>query len=179
MNDKNELILMFKALAFAAHKHRDQRRKDVDATPYINHPISVAQLLIDKGGITDTDTICAALLHDTIEDTETTAEELMEEFGTAISDIVQEVTDDKTQEKHLRKQAQIDHAPHLSTSARAVKLADKTSNLGDVSTSPPPGWSLERRQQYYDWAKNVIDGLRGDWPELEKMFDQQYAKRPD
>lgn len=178
MNDKNDLILMFKALAFAAHKHRDQKRKDVEATPYINHPIAVARLLIETGGITDEDTICAALLHDTIEDTETSAEELVQEFGPAISDIVQEVTDDKTLEKHARKQAQVDHAPHLSIKARAVKLADKISNLRDVSTSPPHGWSMQRRQEYYDWAKRVIDGLRGHWPELEKVFDEQHARRP-
>ena len=179
MNGKTDVAQLFTALGFAAHKHRDQRRKDVDATPYINHPIAVAKVLIDIGKIDDINILCAALLHDTIEDTETSAEELTREFGPAISEIVQEVTDDKTQPKQVRKQAQIDHAPHLSTKARAVKLADKISNLRDVSDCPPPDWTLERRQEYFDWAKRVIDGLRGDWPELEEAFDAQYSSKPD
>lgn len=175
MKEETDLAKLFNALSFAAQKHRDQRRKDTEATPYINHPIAVAKLLIDLGKIHDIETLCAALLHDTIEDTETSAEELTREFGAAISSIVQEVTDDKAQEKQARKQAQVDHAPHLSTRARAVKLADKISNLRDVSECPPPDWSLQRRQAYFDWAKQVIDGLRGDWPELESAFDEQYS----
>ena len=178
MNDKTDLLTLFNALSFAAHKHRDQKRKDLVATPYINHPIAVAQLLVTSAGITDTETLCAALLHDTIEDTETTADDLTHQFGEVISSIVLEVTDDKSLEKMIRKQAQIDHAPHLSTRARAVKLADKISNLEDVSDNPPANWSLERRQAYYDWAKQVIDGLRGEWPVLEELFDAQYANRP-
>jgi guanosine-3',5'-bis(diphosphate) 3'-pyrophosphohydrolase len=72
----------------------------------------------------------------------------------------------------------VEHAPHLSSKARAVKLADKISNLRDVAANPPPDWSLERKQQYFDWSKMVIDGLRGEWPELETLFDQQYRDRP-
>ncbi len=178
MTEKIDLQLLTRALAFAAHKHKDQRRKDINASPYINHPIALMNVLVHEGGIADTDTLCAALLHDTIEDTETTFEELAESFGDEIADIVMEVTDDKTQPRAVRKQAQIDHAPHLTTKARAVKLADKICNLGDISRSPPPDWSLERRQEYFDWANRVIDELRGDWPELETLFDQMYAERP-
>ncbi len=178
MNQKTDYQQLFEALAFAAHKHRDQRRKDVAATPHINHPIAVTKVLIDVGQIDDIDTLCAALLHDTIEDTETKAEEIARAFGPVISAIVQEVTDDKSLEKHVRKQAQIEHARHLSTQAKAIKLADKISNLRDVSEGPPPKWSLARRQAYFDWSKQVIDGLRGDWPELEGVFDQEHALRP-
>ncbi len=178
MTEKIDLQLLTRALAFAAHKHKDQRRKDINASPYINHPIALMNVLVHEGDIADTDTLCAALLHDTIEDTETTFEELAESFGDEIADIVMEVTDDKTQPRAVRKQAQIDHAPHLTTKARAVKLADKICNLGDISRSPPPDWSLERRQEYFDWANRVIDELRGDWPELETLFDQMYAERP-
>jgi guanosine-3',5'-bis(diphosphate) 3'-pyrophosphohydrolase len=177
MEWESELRLLVKAMSFAAHKHRDQRRKDKEASPYINHPIGLTDVLVNVGNITDIDTICAALLHDTIEDTETTPQELVENFGVKISNIVMEVTDDKTLNKAARKQAQIDHARHLSKEARAIKLADKICNLGDVSSSPPD-WPLKRRQQYFDWARNVIDGLRGDWSELEAEFDRRYQLRP-
>ena len=175
---QTDLQLLTKALVFAAHKHKDQRRKDIDASPYINHPIALAVVLANEGGITDTVTICAALLHDTIEDTNTTSQELSNAFGEEVAEIVMEVTDDKTLPKTVRKQAQIDHAPHLSKKAKVVKLADKICNLRDISQSPPPDWSLERRQQYFDWAKQVIDRLRGDWPVLEDVFDQVYSGSP-
>jgi guanosine-3',5'-bis(diphosphate) 3'-pyrophosphohydrolase len=177
MDWESELKLLIKAMSFAADKHKDQRRKDKEASPYINHPIGLTEILVNVGNITDINTICAALLHDTVEDTETTAEELTEHFGSRISDIVMEVTDDRSLNKAARKQAQIDHAMYLSKEARAVKLADKICNLGDVSTSPPD-WPLKRRQQYFDWASNVIDGLRGDWVELEAEFDRRYQLRP-
>jgi len=178
MDRETDLNLLIKALSFAAHKHKDQRRKDKAASPYINHPIALAEVLVNVGGITDINTICAALLHDTVEDTETTPDELTEAFGIEISEIVLEVTDDKSLSKEARKQAQIDHATHLSKQARAVKLADKISNLRDVTANPPQDWPLERRQQYFDWAKDVIDGLRDVWVELEAEFDRQFENRP-
>ena len=88
---QNALGLILKALEFAAHKHRDQRRKDAQASPYINHPIALANVLRNEGGVDDPIVICAALLHDTVEDTETTAEELEREFGGRIRDIVLEI----------------------------------------------------------------------------------------
>jgi guanosine-3',5'-bis(diphosphate) 3'-pyrophosphohydrolase len=177
LTDVTDLQLFTKALAFAAHKHKDQRRKGVEASPYINHPIGLVDVLVNEGGITDMAILCAALLHDTVEDTETTAEELATMFGDEIAGIVMEVSDDKGLPKAARKQAQVEHSSHLSTKAKAVKLADKASNLRDVIKAPPAGWSLERRQTYFDWSKQVIDGLRGDWPELEVVFDEQYAKK--
>lgn len=178
MSELSDLQLLMKALAFAAHKHRDQKRKDADASPYINHPIALANVLVNEGSITDHEIICGALLHDTVEDTETTSEELDEAFGLAIGGIVMEVTDDKSLDKAERKRAQIEHSPHLTDKARAVKLADKVSNLRDVAENPPPDWSLERKREYFDWAKAVIDGLRGRWPDLEDVFDAQYKARP-
>jgi guanosine-3',5'-bis(diphosphate) 3'-pyrophosphohydrolase len=174
----DELRTLMAALDFAARTHKDQRRKDADASPYINHPIALANILANEGHVTDLETICGALLHDTIEDTETTEAELVATFGPSIAGIVVEVTDDKVLEKSARKQAQIDHAPHLSTKAKAVKLADKIANLRDVAACPPPDWSLERRQGYFDWAKQVIDRLRGAHPQLEAVFDEQHAQRP-
>ena len=178
MISENDLKLLLRALVFAAAKHKNQRRKDVDASPYINHPISLADVLCNEGHITDIEVICGALLHDTVEDTDTEPEELEAEFGKAIRDIVMEVTDDKTLPKGERKQAQIDHAAGISDKAKLVKLADKISNLRDVANSPPPDWSLERRREYFDWAKAVIDRLRGVDAGLAAVFDAVYLNRP-
>ncbi len=175
---KDELRLLLKALAFAAHKHKDQRRKDVNASPYINHPISLANILCNEGRVTDVDVICGALLHDTVEDTDTTPQELEAEFGVEIRDIVMAVTDDTSLPKDMRKQLQIDHAAALTDQAKLVKLADKISNLRDVADNPPMGWSLDRRQEYFDWAKAVVDQVRGAHSGLEAIFDEAYRKRP-
>jgi guanosine-3',5'-bis(diphosphate) 3'-pyrophosphohydrolase len=173
-----DLALVLRASAFAAHKHRNQRRKDVDASPYINHPLTLANVLANEGGVADAVTLCAALLHDTVEDTDTTAEELQREFGSEICGVVLEVTDDRTLAKADRKRLQIEHAAVISDRAKLVKLADKISNLRDVATSPPAGWPLERRREYFDWAKAVVDRLRCVHPGLEAAFDQAYAQRP-
>jgi guanosine-3',5'-bis(diphosphate) 3'-pyrophosphohydrolase len=179
---KGELALLLKALAFAAYKHRDQRRKDAEASPYINHPIALADVLVNEGGVTDVEVLCAALLHDTVEDTATTHEELADAFGSRIARIVAEVTDDKRLPKAERKRLQVEHAPHLSREAKLVKLADKVCNLRDVAERPPAGWDLARRQEYFDWARQVIDGLRGtpgaESRRLEDAFDAAYARRP-
>jgi guanosine-3',5'-bis(diphosphate) 3'-pyrophosphohydrolase len=173
-----DLGLILLALAFASRKHRDQRRKDVHASPYINHPIALANVLVNEAEIRDPEVICAALLHDTIEDTETTPDELAQEFGGRIRDIVLEVTDDKNLPKAERKRLQIEHAAHASGKAKLVKLADKICNLRDIATSPPATWGLERQQEYFDWAKDVIDRVRGADARLEAAFDQAYARRP-
>ena len=166
------------AVAFAAEKHRDQRRKDHRSSPYINHPIALAHVLAFEANVTDPVVLIAAVLHDTIEDTGTTVAELAERFGAEVAEIVNEVTDDKSLPKERRKQAQIQHAPHLSCRARLVKLADKICNLRDVAHNPPKDWSLERRHKYFDWAKEVIDGLRGLHARMEALFDAAYAARP-
>ena len=175
---KSELALLLKALAFAAHKHRDQRRKDPAASPYINHPIALANVLVNEGGVTDEEVLAAALLHDTVEDTATTSEELQEIFGARIARIVAEVTDDKALPKAERKRLQVEHAAQLSPEAKLVKLADKICNLRDVAAHPPPDWELKRRIEYFDWAKTVVDGMRGVHPRLEALFDEVYAERP-
>lgn len=159
------------AVAFAAHKHKDQRRKDKEASPYINHPIALANLLVHEGGIANTDVLIASVLHDTIEDTDTTEEELISLFGSKIASIVMEVTDDKSLPKEVRKQNQVDHAPHNSHEAKLVKLADKICNLRDMINSPPSDWSNQRRLDYFTWAENVVNGMRGTNHNLEKIFD--------
>jgi len=170
--------LILRAVAFAAHKHRDQRRKDKEASPYINHPIELAHVLWDEGEVRDPLVIAAALLHDTLEDTETSWQELRGEFGEEIADIVLEVTDTQWIKKEVRKRLQVAKAKHSSHRARLVKLADKICNVRDLGTRPPAGWSLERIRQYYDWSREVVDRLRGTHPELERRFDEVYALKP-
>lgn len=165
------------ALRFAAHKHRDQRRKDRAQSPYINHPIAVAATLWDHG-VRDTTVLLAAILHDTLEDTATTRDELVAEFGEAVAAVVCEVTDDKQLPKERRKELQVEHAPHLSREAKLVKLADKLCNLRDLVDSPPHDWPLERKQQYFAWSLRVVAGLRGVHAELERAFEEQLARRP-
>ena len=168
-----------KAVAFAADKHRNQRRKDAEASPYINHPIALANVLANEGGVEDVTVLCAAVLHDTIEDTETTSEELQAIFGPKVALVVMEVTDDKSLEKSLRKQRQVEHAPHISKEAKLVKLADKISNLRDIIASPPADWSAERKQAYFDWAAKVVAGVRGVHPGLESVFDGLLARQAE
>lgn len=170
--------LIFHALAFAARKHRDQRRKGIEASPYINHPIDLANVLVNEAEITDPIVIAAAILHDTVEDTDTTVEELHTEFGEVVSQIVDEVSDDQRLRKAERKRLQIEHAATASYQARLVKLADKICNLRDMENSPPANWDRDRQQEYFDWAKAVIDQLRGTHAVLETLFDRAYQLRP-
>lgn len=172
MNNSSELKTFIKALSFAAEKHRNQRRKDAKASPYINHPIELVNVLANEVNITDIETLCAAVLHDTIEDTDTMLEELKEIFGQKITAIVLELTDDKSLPKSVRKQKQIEHAPCCMREAKLVKLADKICNLRDILTAPPVKWSTERKNAYFKWAEDVVKGIRGSQSELEVIFDK-------
>ncbi len=175
---QQEIARIIKATLFAAEKHKCQRRKGADASPYINHPIALANLLINEAQITDTDVLCAALLHDTIEDTQTTEQELRSAFGEVITRIVLEVTDDKSLPKTERKRRQVEHAPQLSPKARLVKLSDKICNLRDIVSSAPTDWSLDRKREYFDWARSVVDQIRGTHARLEAIFDAAYSMKP-
>lgn len=175
------------AIAFAADAHRNQRRKDVDATPYINHPIALVRILSIEAGITEPDVLCAAALHDYLEDCcdksdgpslQEGREQLGTRFGTTVLAYVNAVTDDKSLPKQDRKRLQIEHAVYAPFGARLVKLADKIANLRDIATSPPADWPLERRQEYFDWAKQVVDKVRGTHAGLEVLFDAEFSKRP-
>lgn len=172
----NAVSLLIEAISFAAEKHRNQRRKDASASPYINHPIALADVLANEGHVTDIDVLCAAVLHDTIEDTETTFAELENRFGPRIASIVVEVTDDKSLPKQVRKQLQIEHAASASREAKLVKLADKICNLRDILNAPPADWPAERKQAYFDWAAQVVANIRGIHPGLEAAFDELYAR---
>ena len=173
---KNNLTKLLEAAQFAARKHHGQHRKGATAEPYIVHPLGVARYLSEVGQVTDYDVLIAAILHDTLEDTETTPEEITELFGAEVCGFVQEVTDDKDLPKQRRKELQIEHAPHLSHSAKQVKLADKISNITDIVKNPAVGWSLETKLNYIAWGEKVVAGLRGANAELEKYFDDLVLK---
>ena len=149
--------LILKAAHFSAQKHSRQRRKDEDASPYINHPISVALAIAQIGRVNDPEILAAALLHDTLEDTKTAPEELEAEFGKKVCEYVLDVTDDKTLPKDERKRRQIEHAKKISKGAALIKLGDKISNVTDVLDNPPVGWDINRRKEYLDWAEKVIE----------------------
>jgi guanosine-3',5'-bis(diphosphate) 3'-pyrophosphohydrolase len=170
MPDPAALPELLRALEFAAVKHRDQKRKNEDASPYIVHPIEVAHVLAAIGGVTDAATLAAAVLHDTVEDTETSPEELEREFGSEVRALVAEVTDDKSLAKEVRKELQIRHAAGLSPRAALIKLADKICNVRDIAHDPPRGWSAERRLEYLAWAEQVVAEVPGEMPELRARF---------
>ncbi len=143
------------ATRFAAHKHKDQRRKDHAASPYIVHPIAAAELLIEAG-VDDEATLITAILHDTIEDTETNRDEIAAEFGEEIAALVEEVTVMESGIKAIDKKREIDDAAKLSPKAALVRVADKICNLTDVVYDTPRLWTEERRNRYFIWAQKVI-----------------------
>ena len=168
------VVDLARALDFAARKHAHQRRKGEDAEPYVNHLADVARLVAEATGGRDPTAVVAALLHDTIEDTGTKRSELKRAFGPGVAAIVAEVTDDKRLPKQVRKQRQVEEARHKSRRAKLIKIADKTSNLRSLLTSPPVGWSLDRQREYFEWAARVVAGCRGVNPWLERQFDAAY-----
>ena len=172
MSGIKELV---KAINFASIKHTDQRRKDERKTPYINHPVGVMHILCEEGGVTDVPTLMGAVLHDTVEDTDTSPEEILQEFGEEVAKIVAEVTDDKKLPKAERKRLQVVNAPHKSEKAKLVKLADKLYNLRDLNKGTPEGWTEERVQEYRLWASRVCTGLTGTNSMLEGSLLREFT----
>ena len=162
------------AAQFAAGKHAQQKRKGAGGEPYINHLIEVAELIASSSSVLDTELVMAGFLHDTVEDTRVSLAELTERFGGDVAGLVAEVTDDKSLPDKTRKQLQVESAPHKSERAQTLKLADKISNLRAILVTPPVGWSLERKRQYFEWAKAVVDGLAAPNPRLKSEFDKTY-----
>ena len=170
----NDVVSIARALDFAARKHVDQRRKGIAEEPYINHLVEVALLLAEATEGKDTELVMAGLLHDSIEDQGVLHEDLVELFGADVADLVREVTDDKTLEKHIRKQLQITETPHKSERAKMLKFADKISNLRSLKLSPPEDWEAPRRREYFEWAKKVVAGCGDVSVFLRGKFDEAY-----
>ena len=175
MFKETDITLILTATHFAANKHLKQRRRDGE-TPYINHPIKVAEVLWSEGKVREPEMIVAAILHDTLEDTESTPEEIRTLFGDKILAWVEEVSDDKSLPKQERKRLQILHASSSSQGAKQIKIADKICNIRDLIDHPPLDWPLERKQQYLEWSVQVMVGLRGCNPLLEALYDQVLEK---
>jgi guanosine-3',5'-bis(diphosphate) 3'-pyrophosphohydrolase len=173
MSNMVGITRVLSAAIIAAEAHRNQRRKDKVGTPYINHPITVAALASTV--TSDTDIVVAALLHDVVEDTILTLDDVEQFCGKYVADIVGEVTDDKKLPWAERKQAQIDHAPHLSDAAAIVKVADKIANVSDLR-SPEASWSLERRLQYATWAAKVVNSITNAPEALVATFNDTFVK---
>jgi GTP diphosphokinase / guanosine-3',5'-bis(diphosphate) 3'-diphosphatase len=170
--ERSQIALVVRAVAFAAIKHRDQRRRDGAATPYVNHVIAVADALANEGGIRDAAVICAALLHDVLEKTDASSQELRQLFGMKIADTVAELTDDYSLPKTERKQRQIDAMPGLSREAQQVRLADKLCNLRDVLAGSPVEWSNARKSRYVAHAQRVLCRIDGICPPLERKVTE-------
>jgi guanosine-3',5'-bis(diphosphate) 3'-pyrophosphohydrolase len=167
------LARLLRAAEFAANKHSEQRRKGgAGTTPYINHPLTVARLLAEVGAVADEDILIAALLHDTVEDTDTTPAELEQAFGPTVRRLVEEVTDDKQLPKAERKRLQIEHAPSLSAGAALIKLGDKIANVADLATAPPRDWPTDRIREYMDWAEKVVRNC----PKVNRPLEDHFEK---
>jgi len=168
--------LIEKALAFATEKHKNHTREDEEKSSYIVHPIAVKHILSEVGGVEDERVLAAALLHDTLEDTPTTQQELIENFGQRVYRLVEEVSDDKTLPKQIRKDLQIEHAPQLSEGAVLIKLGDKISNVTDIANTPPTNWNRSRCLEYFDWAEQVISNCPKVNTALENHFTAVITK---
>ena len=181
------LVRVIDAIALAADAHRQQRRKDAGATPYINHPLALLRILAVEGGVEDADVLAAAALHDYLEDCcgdagqpslEQGRELLRRRFGERVLALVEAVSDDKSLPAAERKRLQVEHAAVVPHGAKLIKLADKTANLRDLHATPPASWPLQRRKEYFDWAASVVARLRGTHDRLEAAFDLAFSRRP-
>lgn len=170
---------ILEAAHFAAQCHSTQKRKGEAGEPYINHLIEVAELVAAASDNLDTNLVMAAFLHDTVEDTSATRQQLADRFGEDVAALVMEVTDDKSLPQEKRKALQVENAPSKSARAQTLKLADKISNLRALLSSPPANWSLERKRNYFDWARDVVSRLTAPNEFLKKEFDRTYARKPE
>jgi len=164
------------ALYFSAEKHKDQRRKNEQRTPYINHPVELAYILAEKCGVFDADVLAAAVLHDTLEDTDAQPEDIEKNFGSRVLTLVLEVTDDKRLVSKERKLKQLEKASTLSHEARMIRIADKISNVSDLISSPPAGWNRKRKLDYVNWTADVVKKVKGTHPLLEKLYWETYKE---
>lgn len=171
---------MIRAVDFAARAHSTQRRHDVAKTPYINHPIGVAAILVRVARLLGnerqvSDVLVAAVLHDVVEDTIVTVGDVRAEFGNDVAAIVASVTDNTSLPKAARKQLQLEHIAVASTAAKLVKLADMLYNLRDLQREMPVGWTIERVQGYFAWKHTMLEAARGTDEALEEALDYVFA----
>lgn len=171
MSESAPTVALARAYHFAAVRHVAQRRKGEAAEPYMNHLTEVAELVAEATAGTELPVLIAAILHDTLEDTDTSFEELAGRFGSEVADLVREVTDDKSLPKQHRKDLQVIHAATASQGGKIIKMADKIANLRSLAASPPADWDAERIATYGQWAARVVENCRDAHPGLAHQFD--------
>ena len=171
----SDTVTLLDAAEFAARVHQNQRRKGRSKRPYIGHCIEVASTLVSVGKVDDVNVIVAALLHDVVEDTDTTNEEIRDRYGDVVADLVAEVTDDKNLKKKERKELQVEHAPTISPPAKLIKIADKISNVREIANDPPKKWGVNRQRKYFDWAERVVNAMGSVDPEMRLVFEKTLA----
>lgn len=168
----NDLLAkVMDAAVYAALKHQYQRRAGYDRLPYMNHLLKVTEALIRIGEERDEALLLAAVLHDVLEDTDATHEELARRFGREAADIVLELTDDMALPYMERKWLQVEKARQLSVKARKIRIVDKSTNIRDI-LSYPLDWPLEKKQNYLDNSIQVVARIRGGNPRLDAWFDE-------
>jgi len=158
LNEKDAEAVLGAAI-FATEKHKSQVRSNEKKTPYIIHPIEVADLVMKIGHVYDKDVLITALLHDVMDDTQTTYEQITSLYGTKVSSYLEEMTSKQGLSLKEQKKQQIMQAFRQNPSVAIIKLSDKLSNLKTLATSPPPSWSRDRIDQYFQWAQTVIENL--------------------
>uniref|UniRef100_A0A915AEB2 Guanosine-3',5'-bis(diphosphate) 3'-pyrophosphohydrolase MESH1 n=1 Tax=Parascaris univalens TaxID=6257 RepID=A0A915AEB2_PARUN len=171
-----DVAVIMKAVDLAARRHRRQRRGDPARTPFINHLVGVAYILTNEAKVYDTVTIVAAILHDIIEDTETTYVEIREMFGNEVATIVSECTIDKSQLRDARKKRQIVNASKLSHKAKLVELADKLYNLRDIERVMPVGWTARHKREHFEWLRDYVAVMKGTNEALETAIDEVISR---
>jgi guanosine-3',5'-bis(diphosphate) 3'-pyrophosphohydrolase len=165
------LRLVSEAADLAAQRHNGMARKGRGNEPYINHLAEVASILAAVTDGRDAGLVAAGWLHDIVEDTATTRDELAQKFGEPVAALVLEVTDDMSLSKAQRRKRQIEDAPHKSADAKLIKIADKISNIRARIHSDPSAEERADLTDYVDWAEKVVAGCRGGNAVLDRMFD--------
>ncbi len=164
--------IVLDAVAFSAEKHKLQVKSNAKKTPYIIHPIEVADLALKVGQVYDKDVLVAALLHDVLDGTTATEKEISDHYGKTVASYVQEMTSPKDLSLKEQKKEQIKAAFHQTPNVAIIKLSDKLSNLGTLAKNPPSNWSRDRIDQYFQWAQSVIENLPESNQPLKKQVKQ-------
>jgi len=152
------------AVLFTVRKHATQTRRD--GSPYVAHPLRVAESLRSIGGIEDMNVILAGLMHDLIEDTECEWATIAKRFGEPVADLVAILSGDMRLPKVQRREEVVDRIRAAPTEAKAVRLADRLDNLADMK-----GFSESRRKEYIRDSWKILEACAGANPGLEKALE--------
>lgn len=162
---------LLEAIFFVAQRHSTQRRKGPGGQPYVNHLIEAATLLATVGGVTDVEVLMAAVLHDVLEDTPTTREEVLALFGARVLLLVESLTDDKALPRAERREQVLAHLPHADDATKVVKLADLCSNVMTL----PSDWAPEHAREYLRWARRAAELCASSNPALDQLFRERWT----